>query len=143
MDSMLLKDRTFPIVKMFNRLNPSEPSSPLLLADGLGQGGFAYVYLCRQPQPPYEIMGALKVFKSARHSRMALQEANNLRKISHPLAVKIFDYGTDGFIADLERGTLSSGLPFIRMEFVKGGCLHNVLELIGPLNENEAMYFLH
>jgi hypothetical protein len=47
--------------------------------------------------------------------------------------VKILEHGTDGFIADIERGTLHAGLPFILMEYVQGGCLSNINELIGPL----------
>ena len=97
----LLLAKSYPLTKLFNRMHPSEPCFPLLLVDGLGEGSFAYVYLCRDPNPPNKLMGALKVFKSPRYVKMAMQEANNLKKINHPSAVKIYESGSDGFIADL------------------------------------------
>jgi serine/threonine protein kinase len=87
-------------------------------------------------------MGAIKVFKNPKNAKMAMDEANHLLKIQHPMAVKILDYGCDGFIVDMVEGTVNSNLPYIRMEYVAGGTLDNVQSLLGPLLEEGTRYFL-
>jgi hypothetical protein len=46
-------------------------------------------------------MGAIKIFKSKSDKQMAREEAEKLKRVRHPLAVRILDHGVEGVIADL------------------------------------------
>jgi hypothetical protein len=58
-------------------LTNGSPNShePYLLSEKLGSGLTADVYMCRESQFPFTIVGAMKVFKHQKYAAMAEKEA--------------------------------------------------------------------
>ena len=53
----------------------------MILSEKLGSGLTADVYLARNMKAPYEIRGAMKIFKHPKYNEMALKEAQSLQRI--------------------------------------------------------------
>ena len=68
----------------------------------------------------------MKIFKHEKYSLMAQKEAECLMKINHPNSVKILEYGNKGYSVDCKLNVHKTGLSYILMEYVTGGCLDEV-----------------
>lgn len=96
----------------------------------LGQGGFGCVYQYRNKLLEYDF--AVKYFAPSfpidEESDMIrfFQEAKILFELNHPNIIKIYDIG------------ISSGKPFIRMEYFKGKNLNQTLIDHGTLSASKA-----
>jgi serine/threonine protein kinase len=96
----------------------------------LGKGRMAEVYLARQVS--LDRLVAVKVLSSgiskddAARARFG-REAKAAASLETPLAVSVYQYGH-----------LENGIPFLVMQYVRGGTLADRLEAEGPLQEKEA-----
>lgn len=100
----------------------------------LGRGSMASVYLAREPA--LKRLVAIKVLapKLARDERARLRferEAQAVASLSHPHIVSVHRVGR-----------LSSGLPYIVMQYVKGTTMADRLEASGKLPVDEAQRLL-
>ena len=100
----------------------------------LGKGRMAEVYLARQVS--LDRLVAVKVLSSgiarddAARARFG-REAKAAASLESPNAVSVYRYGH-----------LQNGIPFLVMQYVRGGTLADRLEAEGPLPEEEARQIL-
>ena len=115
---------------------------PYMLSEELGSGYTATVYMCRNAIEPYGIIGAMKIFTGNKDEKYWKREAESLMKINHPNAVKILECGNRGHTVDCKLSVTKSNLHYILMEYVTGGCLTDIQNLIGPMNEGGGRFFM-
>ncbi len=99
---------------------------PWVLKRMLGRGGFGSVWLAEHREWP----GRLEAFKFPEGERALARlkkEAGVLRTLEHPNVVKVLDVDT------------LCGTPYLRMEYVEGGSLEDMLRERGMLPHAEAV----
>lgn len=98
---------------------------PYRIEKRLGCGGMSVVYLSTHPKLGVPV--AVKVMKPAfaRDKDAAdrfVRTAKICARLNHPNVVRVYDFGTDDF-----------GCPFLVMECIPGGTMHDMLQREGPL----------
>ena len=76
----------------------------LMLSEFLGKGYTAKVYMCREPDHPYKIIGAMKIFQKPAFAKFAKKESDSLKRINHPNSVRIIESGDNGYIVNCKTG---------------------------------------
>lgn len=97
----------------------------------LGEGGMGSVWLVRDNT--LGVSRAVKILKVniARSPVLCsrfLREARTMAALKHPHVVTVYDYGK---IRDATMGGEEINLPYIIMEFIRGGSLEEYLDLVG------------
>jgi serine/threonine protein kinase len=99
------------------------------LIEKIGQGGFAYVYKAKDPEGRIVALKFPKIDLTETIDescfKQFLKEARIWKKLKHPSIVKVYDCG-------------SAPLPWISMEYMKGGSLRERLKK-GRLSVKEAL----
>ena len=104
------------------------------VAHGIGGGGMGRVYLAQQRQLDRDV--AIKTLRpdlATEKERRSFQkrfdyEASAAAQVTHPNAVRIFDYGTE------------DGIFYLVMEFLKGDTLTHIIREQGPLPALRAIH---
>ena len=71
---------------------------------------------------------------------MVESEVEILKKLNHPNIVNIIEYGKEGDIVK-PNGTCYKGVVYIILEYVNGGLLFDVCQVMGGMGEQSARYF--
>ena len=99
----------------------------------LGKGGMAYVYKALDTRLERLVAVKIITFNDPENSALFIKrferEAKALAKLSHPNIVKIHDYGE------------TDGVPYLVMEYLKGGSLKDKVKTAIPYRE-AAHYLL-
>ena len=111
----------------------------------LGEGNTSKVYLGQKRSEPFEYV-AIKILKDDfilrdEDSRKAVvNEVYILQALKNKSIVNIFEFGDNGQVLK-PSGKKLSGLVYIILEFVKGGLLFDLCQLVGGLGEEGGRYF--
>ncbi len=111
----------------------------------LGEGNTSKVYLAQTLEEPH-IYVAIKILREEflardEDSRKAVaNEVYILQALKHPNIIKILEYGDNGTVLK-PSGRSLSGLVYIVLEFVSGGLLFDLCQLLGGLGEDGGRFF--
>lgn len=111
----------------------------------LGEGNTSKVYLAQTlEEPKYYV--AIKILREEflardEDSRKAVaNEVYILQALKHPNIIKILEFGENGTVLK-PSGRSLTGLVFIVLEFVSGGLLFDLCQLLGGLGEDGGRFF--
>ena len=130
--------------------SPKGPTVPILngkyaMLSSLGEGNTSKVYLAQTLAEPKTLV-AVKIMKEEflmrdEESRKAVvNEVVILSTLKHPNIIKILEYGDAGWVLK-PNGKELTGLVYIVLEFVAGGLLFDLCQLLGGLGEEIGRYF--
>ncbi len=130
--------------------NKNLPKMPVLngkfeMLSTLGEGNTSKVYLAQTIQEPRYYV-AIKILRDEflardEDSRKAVaNEVYILQTLKHPNIVKILEYGDNGMVVKPSGRTLDK-LVYIVLEFVSGGLLFDLCQLLGGLGEDGGRFF--
>jgi hypothetical protein len=111
----------------------------------LGEGNTSKVYLGRSLANP-SVQVAIKVLKEEflkRDSDAILSVRNEitiLKSLQHQGIIKMLEYGDAGEVLKPSGRTLNN-LVFIIMEFVQGGLLFDLCQMMGSMGEDAGRFF--
>ena len=131
---------------------PTFPKMPILngkysMLSTLGEGNTSKVYLAQTLEEPHQYV-AVKILREdflARDedSRKAVvNEVVILQTLKHPNIIKILEFGDQGWVLK-PSGRQLNGLVYIVLEFISGGLLFDVCQLVGGLGEDAGRYFFN
>lgn len=112
----------------------------------LGEGNTSKVYLGKEVANPNNFV-AIKVMKEEylkRDSDSILSVQNEitvLKELEHPGIIRLLSYGDSGNVVK-PSGRQINGLVYIIMEFVQGGLLFDLCQLMGSMGEDAGRFFL-
>lgn len=112
----------------------------------LGEGNTSKVYLGRDLVDPSNLV-AIKVMKEEYLKRdydsiySVQNEITVLKSIEHAGVIRLVDFGDAGVVAK-PSGRQITGLVYIIMEFVQGGLLFDLCQLMGAMGEDAGRFFL-
>lgn len=113
----------------------------------LGEGHTSKVYLAQSiAQPTVQV--AIKVIKEEflAKEKDALTSVENevtiLKNLKHTGIVNLLQYGDNGEVTK-PSGRVISNLIYLVMEFVQGGLLFDVCQLMGAMGEDAGRFFAH
>ncbi|CDW84892.1 protein kinase domain containing protein [Stylonychia lemnae] len=116
-----------------------------IMLSTLGEGNTSKVYLAQTISDPKTYV-AVKVLRDEflrrdEDSRKAVvNEVVILQALKHPNIIKILEYGDNGQVFK-PSGKVLTGLIYIVLEYVQGGLLFDVCQLVGGLGEDGGRYF--
>lgn len=111
----------------------------------LGEGNTSKVYLAQSLASPTSMV-AIKILKDEFLQRdddarkTVVNEIVILQTLKHPNIIKILEFGDQGLVKK-PNGKVISNLVYIVLEFVTGGLLFDVCQLVGGLGEDGGRYF--
>ncbi len=109
-------------------MNSRATLKPFVLQELLGQGGMARVFRARHGEDGAEVAVKVLMAADARKMRFRSAFADEVRAVAslnHPGIVEVYDYGElreDDIPAEFSN--LQAGSPFLVMELIDGGSLH-------------------
>lgn len=115
------------------------------MLSSLGEGNTSKVYLAKSLAEP-DVLVAVKILREDflakdEESRQAVvNEVVILEALKHPNIIKIVEYGDKGKVVK-PSGKELTGLVYIVLEFVQGGLLFDICQLLGGLGEDGARFF--
>lgn len=113
----------------------------------LGEGNTSKVYLARKLSNPLEQV-ALKVLKEEflKRDSDSMESVRNeitiLKSLKHQGIISMVEYGDAGQVVKPSGRTLTN-LVYITMEFVQGGLLFDLCQLMGGMGEDAGRFFAH
>ena len=112
----------------------------------LGEGNTSKVYLGRSLENP-QAFAAIKILKEEflhrdEDSILSVQnEITILKNLDHSGIIRMADYGDAGQVVK-PSGRVISNLVYIIMEFVQGGLLFDLCQMMGTMGEDAGRFFL-
>jgi len=116
------------------------------IVKSLGEGNTSKVYLGRDLTNADHLV-AIKIMKEEYLKRdydsiySVQNEITVLKEIEHAGVIRLLDYGDAGKV-NKPSGREINGLVFIIMEFVQGGLLFDLCQMMGAMGENAGRFFL-
>ncbi len=113
----------------------------------LGEGNTSKVYLARKLSNPSEQV-AIKVLKEEflKRDSDSMESVRNeitiLKSLKHQGIISMVEYGDAGQVIKPSGRTLTN-LVYIIMEFLQGGLLFDLCQLMGGIGEDAGRFFAH
>lgn len=113
------------------------------LIKSLGKGWTSEVFLAREINNPNNEL-AVKIYEDDfiyKHggSKEVHKEVEILRSLRHPNIIQIKNNGANGTIR--YQGNIQRNLLYTSLEYVSGGCLFDICQKHGPMDESVAHFF--
>lgn len=110
----------------------------------LGEGNTSKVYLAQTLEEPKSYV-AIKILrdeflKSEDSKQAVINEVVILQALKHPNIVKIIEFGDNGHVQK-PSGRELKNLVYIVLEYIQGGLLFDICQLVGGLGEDGGRFF--
>lgn len=113
-----------------------------------GEGNTSKVYVARPKGDPYATPVAIKILKEEflRRDQESIISVNNeikiLKNVKHPGIINMLEFGDTGQVVKPSTRVINN-LVFIVMEYVQGGLLFDLCQLMGAMGEDVGRFFAH
>ena len=113
-----------------------------------GEGNTSKVYIARDNTVSYERLVAIKILKEEflRRDQESIISVNNeikiLKNLKHPGIIDMTEFGDTGTVVKPSTRVIQN-LVYLVMEYVQGGLLFDLCQLMGAMGEDAGRFFAH